>query len=136
MNSDEFSKYKDIVLNAINNLILRPVNDNNMITYDNACTSFGKVILTHFTNSPDIDTLSVNYLKMLPLKNCLVESEKTAMNLMRMLEAGNPVLFRDNVLPEVKEAIKRINDFRVAEGEILKDEGVALMMMVKNRLQI
>jgi len=133
---EEFPKYKDLVLNAINTLLLRPINDNNSITYDNACSSYGKVILTHFTNNTDIDNLTINYLKMLPLKNCLIESEKTAMNLMRMLEAGNPILLRDNVLPEVKEAIKRINEFRVAEGEILKDEGVALMMLIKNKLQI
>lgn len=136
MNSEEFVKYKDMILQAINNLLLRPVNDANGLTYDNACVSYGKVILTHFTNQPDIDNLAVNYLKMLPLKNCLLESERTVMSLMRMLENGNPVLLKDTVLPEVKEALKRIEAFRISEGEILKSEGVALMMMIKNKLQI
>jgi hypothetical protein len=136
ISEEEFPKYKDIILNSINTLISRPMNDNNSTTYDNACASYGRVIMTHFTKTAEIDSLAVNYLKMLPLKNCLVESEKTAMNLLKSLEAGNTILTNQNVFPEVKEAIKRINEFRVSEGEILKHEGIALMMLVQNKYQI
>jgi hypothetical protein len=133
---EDFLKYKDIILNAINTLLTRPVKENQCITYDNACSSYGKVILTHFKNASDIDNLVVNYLKMLPLKNCLIESEATTMSLLRMLESGNQILLKETVFPEVKNTIQRINDFRISEGEILEDEGVALMMILKNKLQI
>ena len=112
------------------------MSDLNGLTYDNAVASFGKIILKHFVNSPDAITLVLQYLSLLPLKHDLEESEKVTVNLLKLLEQGHPLLTSESVLPAAKEAIKRINAFRAEEGEILENEGVALMVIVGNKYQI
>lgn len=136
LSAEEFAKYQAVIMNAVNHLLSRQLNDINSLTYDNAISSFGKVVLKQMVNSPDFATLVVKYLSLLPLKNDLEESEKVTFTLLRDLEKGNPLLTQEGVLPAAKEAIKRINTFRVEEGEILEDEGVALMMLVTNKYQI
>jgi len=124
-------------MNSMNHLLSRPVTDLNGLTYDNAVASYGKIILKHFVNSSaDATTLILQYLSLLPLKNDLEESEKVTVALLRLMEQGHPLLTTENVLPRVKEAIKRINAFRTEEGEILENEGVALMCIVSNKYQI
>jgi len=123
-------------MNSINHLLSRPVSEANGLTYDNAVASFGKVILKHLINTPEATNLINQYLNLLPLKYDLEESEKVTVNLLRLLEQGHPLLTNDSVLPNAKEAIKRINSFRTEEGEILESEGVALLVVVSNKYQI
>lgn len=134
--SEEFQKFRSLIMNSINHLLSRPVTDSNELTYDNAVASFGKIILKHLQNSPDANALILQYLSLLPLKHDLEESEKVTVALLRLLDQGHPLLTSDNVLPAVKEAIRRINAFRNEEGEILENEGVALMVIVSNKYQI
>jgi len=133
---EDFTKYQALILTSINHLLSRPVNDSNGLTYDNAVASFGKVILNHMLNSPDVNSLVTQYLNLLPLKHDMEESEKVTLNLLNLLNQGHSVLTQDSMLSIVKETIKRINSFRTEEGEFLEHEGVALMLIVSNKFQI
>lgn len=122
-------------MNAVNTLLARPVTDRNALTYDNAASTYGKIVLSHYSDRSDFNSLYAKYLDMLPLQNDIDESCNVTMSLLKSLHEGNPLLFNDGLLPSLKNAIQRINKFRL-EGDILEDEGVALMMLVCNKLNI
>lgn len=134
--TEEFGKYETLIMNSINHLLSRPVTESNGLTYDNAVASFGKLVLKHFINSAESNNLLLQYLDLLPLKNDLEESEKVTVTLLRLLEQAHPLLTSESVLPAAKEAVTRINAFRIEEGEILENEGVALLVIVANKYQI
>ncbi len=123
-------------MNSINHLLNRSVNDSNGLTYDNAVASFGKIVLKHAVNFPDAVNLTLQYLGLLPLKHDLEESNKVTVALLKLLEQGHTLSSNESVLPAAKEAIKRINALRAEEGEILENEGVALMVIIANKYQI
>jgi hypothetical protein len=113
----------------------RPVNDDNGYTFDNAIGALGKVI--YFQSELDKGTvLAGQFLSLLPVKNDLEESEAIVKLLLNETLNKNPVLVNDTVLPQVINAVKRINEFRQKEEEILDEEGLALLLIFAQNYQL
>jgi hypothetical protein len=134
ISKDKWPEVEATVLNTINKILVRNVNDENGFTFDNAVSALGKVIYYQTKVDEKGCQLASQFLSLLPVKFDLEESESIVKLLLQELMNNNPILLEQNVLKEVKEAIKRINEYRTKEEEILDDEGLTLLVTVAQTL--
>jgi hypothetical protein len=127
---DKWPEIANTILSTINNVLARDVTDENECTFDNAVGALGKAIYFQTEVGECGYQLASKFLNLLPVKNDLEESENIVKLLLQELLNSNPILCEPTVLKNAKEAIKRINEFRTKEEEILDGEGLAMMVNV------
>jgi hypothetical protein len=131
---DKWAEVETTVLGTINTILKRNVTEDNGCTFDNAVGALGKAIYYQTEANEKGYVLASQFLSLLPVKNDLEESENIVKLLLQELLNNNPILNEPNVMKEVKEAIKRINEYRTKEEEILDTEGLALLVTVVQTL--
>jgi len=124
--ADEFLKVADKVLNPIITVLSRNVTDDNCYAHDNAVSAFGKYVLSHGQNDQKGLEMISQFISLLPLKNDLDESEDITKLLLQHISNQHPLLVNEAILPKLKEALVRTNEFRKSEDEFFIDDKEAL----------
>lgn len=112
---EDFAKVKEQVATMIVNLIQRPVNEENELTFDNAIGALGKMVYYQLNNDETGNKMALTFVKLLPLKNDLEEGKEVCKELFMQIAKENPIIVNQNCLNELKEAVKRIRELNESE---------------------
>lgn len=124
------------MLTPIITLLDSGASDENGCAFDNALGALQKIVYFQSDNDDKGLQLTSRYLSLLPPKYDLEEGEIINKTFLRSLVENHPLMNNPQILNHAKEAIKRINEFRKNEEEILDHEGLALMIEVVHSLGI
>lgn len=108
-NKETFNtKYKDVILGLIINIIQREKNDANELTFDNAIGAMGKYIYFQSENNATGIGMASQFIQLLPLKADLDEGKNVCKLFFNKIGENHPFLINDTNTPLIKEAVKRI----------------------------